>query len=108
MAVDVISDFTGRGEAARRLCQIEPRGQSDLVQPGAVPSFSELVKDFASGVNDLQLQAGSAIDQLATGRTTDVHQVMIAVEEASVALDLMLEIRNRLLEGYQELMRMQV
>ena len=39
---------------------------------------------------------------------TDVHQVMVAVEEAGIALDLMLEIRNKVLEGYQELIRMQV
>ena len=43
-----------------------------------------------------------------TGEAADVHQVMVAVEQAGIALDLMLEIRNRVLEGYQELMRMQV
>ena len=74
----------------------------------AKPSFGDLVKDFAHDVNDLQFQAGHAIDMLATGKAADVHQVMIAVEEAGIALDLMLEVRNRVLEGYQELIRMQV
>ena len=50
----------------------------------------------------------NAIDQLVTGQAADVHQVMVAVEEAGIALDLMLEIRDRTLEGYQELIRMQV
>ena len=56
----------------------------------------------------MQFTAGRAIDMLVTGKTSDVHQVMVAVEEAGVALDLMIEIRNRVLEGYQELIRMQV
>jgi len=56
----------------------------------------------------LQFQAGHAIDMLATGQAADVHQVMVAVEEAGIARDMMLEIRNRVLEGYQELIRMQV
>jgi len=72
------------------------------------PDFSDLVKDFAKDVNDLQFQAGHAIDMLATGQAADVHQVMVAVEEAGIARDMMLEIRNRVLEGYQELIRMQV
>jgi len=42
------------------------------------------------------------------GETTDVHDVMIATEEAGLAFNLMVEIRNKLVESYQELMRMQV
>ena len=56
----------------------------------------------------MQFKAGCAIDDLVTGKAADVHQVMVAVEEAGIALDLMLEVRNRVLEGYQELIRMQV
>ena len=107
MPVDIVRDYTGRGEAAYSV-RIEPRPRSGGKKEAEKPSFSDLVKDFARDVNDLQFQAGHAIDQLATGRASDVHQVMIAVEEASIALDLMLEIRNRVLEGYQELIRMQV
>ena len=56
----------------------------------------------------MQFKAGGAIDDLVTGKAADVHQVMVAVEEAGIALSLMLEVRNRVLEGYQELIRMQV
>jgi flagellar hook-basal body complex protein FliE len=114
MAIQAVRDFTGRSEGAFRL-QLP---SSDPVasrtraggapEVGTQPTFGDLVKDFAGDVNDLQFSAGDAINMLATGRSTDVHQVMIAVEEASVAMDLMLEIRNRVLEGYQELIRMQV
>ena len=109
MAVTMVRDYSGRGEVGSRRLQVndvssEMRSGSDVERP----DFSDLVKDFANDVNDLQLQAGHAIDMLATGQAADVHQVMVAVEEAGIARDMMLEIRNRVLEGYQELIRMQV
>ena len=110
MAVESIRDFTGRGETSSRTVQIRPDNklaETDATR-SAKPSFGDLVKDFAADVNNMQFQAGHAIDMLVTGEAADVHQVMVAVEEAGVALDLMLEIRNRVLEGYQELIRMQV
>ncbi len=109
MAVTMVRDFSGRGEMGSQRVQTN-NAQSEMRLSGDVerPDFSDLVKDFAKDVNDLQFQAGHAIDMLVTGQAADVHQVMVAVEEAGVARDLMLEIRNRVLEGYQELIRMQV
>ena len=109
MSVTVVRDYSGRGEVNSRSLQIND-ASSKMRLGGDVerPDFSDLVKDFAKDVNDLQLQAGHSIDMLATGQAADVHQVMVAVEEAGIARDMMLEIRNRVLEGYQELIRMQV
>jgi len=106
MAVNIVHDFTGRGETGR--VQVEQRAQPEAARGLERPSFGDMVKEFARDVNDLQFQAGHAVDMLATGQTADVHQVMIAVEKAGIARDLMLEIRNKVLEGYQELIRMQV
>jgi len=108
MGVDIIRDYTGRGETGSSRVKIQSQPRTEA--PGATgkPSFMDLVKDFAGDVNNLQFQAGHGIDMLATGKAADVHQVMVAVEEAGIALDLMLEIRNKVLEGYQELIRMQV
>ena len=49
-----------------------------------------------------------SIEQMATGEIEDVHQVMIAVEQANTAMEFMLEIRNKIIEAYQEVMRMPV
>lgn len=109
MAVQAIRDFTGRDEVKLQQVQVRPQLRAEAPPaPPAEQSFSELVKEFAADVNDMQFTAGHAIDMLVTGKTSDVHQVMVAVEQAGVALDLMIEIRNRVLEGYQELIRMQV
>jgi len=59
-------------------------------------------------VNALQAEADSAIWRLASGQADNLHEVMIAVERASIALELTIAIRNRLVEAYQEIMRMQV
>ena len=106
MAVDVIRDFTGLGETRSQTFRIAPEASPEQI--GGRQSFADLVREFAADVNSLQFRAGHAIEQLVTGEAADVHQVMVAVEEAGIALDLMLEVRNRLLEGYQELIRMQV
>ena len=109
MAVTMVRDYSGRGEVNSRRLQInDASSEMRLGDDVERPDFSDLVKDFTKDVNDLQFQAGHAIDMLATGQAADVHQVMVAVEEAGIARDMMLEIRNRVLEGYQELIRMQV
>ena len=71
-------------------------------------SFSTVLNKFIDDVNSLQNNADKSIEKLATGEITDVHQVMIAVEEANTAMEFMLEIRNKIVEAYQEIMRMPV
>ena len=58
-------------------------------------------------VNQLQKEADKAIEALATGETKDISQTMIAIEKANVSFQLMTQVRNRLVEAYQEVLRMQ-
>ena len=76
------------------------------VQPEDKAAFTELLNNLITSVNDLQLDAGKAQELMAAGEAADLHQVMIALEEAGVAMDLLLEIRNKLVDAYQTLMRM--
>jgi flagellar hook-basal body complex protein FliE len=83
------------------------------LQPGANPastpsSFGSLVGQLIGEVSDQQAAAGTALNGLLTGQNVSLHQAMIAMQEASVSFQLMVEVRNKLLESYQELMRMQV
>ncbi len=71
-------------------------------------SFAELLKSSIAKVNTAQLQADVGVKQAITGQETDLHRVMIAQEEASITFELLMEVRNRLLEAYQQLMQMQV
>jgi len=71
-------------------------------------SFGDVLNQFVSEVNDKQTASGQAVNDLLSGKDIPLHQAMIAMQEAGVAFQLMVEVRNKLLEGYQELMRMQV
>ena len=76
--------------------------------PAPAQEFQEVLKTALRETNDLQLQAGEQINRLAAGEPVDLHEVMISAEEAGVAFDLMMEIRNKLVEAYQEIQRMHV
>jgi flagellar hook-basal body complex protein FliE len=70
--------------------------------------FAETLKDAIADVDRAQKRAEVASQDFAAGRTTDVAATMIAVERASITFQLMLQVRNRLLEAYQEIQRIQV
>ena len=71
-------------------------------------SFGGMLGHFVSEVSHKQQIAGEAVAGLLSGQNIPLHQVVTAGEEASLAFTLMVEVRNKLLESYQELMRMQV
>lgn len=71
-------------------------------------SFSEFLNDAVSNVNKLQLEAEALNEAFAMGRNDNLHQVMIAAEKADIALQFTIQVRNKILEAYQEIMRMPV
>ncbi|KAF0171816.1 MAG: flagellar hook-basal body complex protein FliE [Limisphaerales bacterium] len=70
--------------------------------------FGEMLGNLVQGVNEKQAISKDTVNALLAGQNVPLHQAMIAMEEASVSFQLMVEVRNKLLESYQELMRMQV
>lgn len=71
-------------------------------------SFKKTLSNFLDEVNDLQLKANESIENLATEKVKNVHEVMIAMAKAEVSFKFMMEARNKLVETYKEVMRMQV
>ncbi|MFH1144402.1 MAG: flagellar hook-basal body complex protein FliE [Candidatus Eisenbacteria bacterium] len=71
-------------------------------------SPSRTFADVLQEVNGLQLDADRLVERLAAGQIDNVHEVMIAQQEAAIALRLLQEVRDKLVSAYQELMRMQV
>ena len=70
--------------------------------------FSAHLKDALGEVNELQSKAGEAIQQMVGEGKGDLQETMIALEKADVSFRLMMQIRNKVLDAYQEIMRMQV
>ena len=87
--------------------ELDPARLGQLKAPEG-ESFKDVLSGFLKEVNDLQLDMDETIKKFAAGEIKDVHQVMIAAEEADVAFQLMMKIRNKLLKAYEELMKMQV
>jgi flagellar hook-basal body complex protein FliE len=71
-------------------------------------AFGEVLGQSVEKVNNLQNQADAAVNDLTTGKNTDIHQTMIAVEKAGVAFELMMQLRNKVITAYETIMRMPV
>jgi len=71
-------------------------------------SFGRILHQFVDGINDTQKTAEMETRKVLLGQSDNLHQAMIASEESGVAFRLMVEVRNKLVEGFQEVMRMQV
>jgi flagellar hook-basal body complex protein FliE len=72
------------------------------------PSFAEHLKESVSEVNHMQKNADKMSMELAAGKSENIHETMLAVSQAELAFNLMVQVRNRALEAYQEVMRMNV
>ncbi len=70
--------------------------------------FSKVLMESIEKVNELQKQADKAIDELTIGDNKDIVQTMIKMEKADISFRLMMQIRNKILQAYEEVMRMQV
>ena len=71
-------------------------------------SFAGMLKGFIEQTDALQKQSDDTALKFASGQIDNIHDVMIASEKASLSFDLTVQVRNKLLDAYQELMRMQV
>ena len=81
---------------------------SPSVSSGGGANFANMLGNMVNEVAQKQADAGSAVTGLLSGQNVSLHQAMISMEEANVSFQMMVEVRNRLLDSYQELMRMQI
>jgi flagellar hook-basal body complex protein FliE len=98
MAVDTAAALSRVASAAPATADTAPTG-----------TFMNMVGQGLQQVNDRLLDSQVDMQGLASGGGSEnLHQVMIRLEESRISFQLMLQVRNRLLESYQELMRMQI
>ena len=79
-------------------------GQAALPDTG----FSKMLDESINHVNKDQLEANAAVKDLVAGRTKNIHEALLALEKADLSMKLMMQVRNKALEAYKEVMRMQV
>jgi len=93
--------------------QLKPVSSQDIgtiTSPveGGTKSFGEFLTQALGEVNKLQNDSAQANFDLAAGKLQDVSQVTIATEKANIAMQLTMQVRNKMIDAYQEVMRMQV
>ena len=76
--------------------------------PAQAGDFAGLLKEGVERLDSLQSDAADQARRLMAGEPIELHRVVLAAEEASLAFDLALNVRNKVVEAYQEIMRMQV
>lgn len=77
------------------------------LKPKKESNFSQLLTNAIDNVNQLQLQSDEYKKMLAVGEVDNLHDVTIATEKANVSLQITMSIRNKIIEAYKEIMRMQ-
>jgi len=88
---------------------LNPSGPEALhIRQPSGEGFGKMLDGLVSTVDSKQMQADSLTKRVLLGDTDQLHQSVIAMQEASVSLSLMVQVRNKLVDSYQELMRMQV
>lgn len=71
-------------------------------------SFADTLKNAISEVNQMQQVSNKKMQELSVGKTDNVADVMIASEKADIAMRVMVQVRNKVIDAYNEIMRMQV
>ncbi len=92
---------------------IKPIEAPGLQQAGSAgeaggANFLGSLKEAIGHINDAQTGASQAVESLVTGQNTNIHQTMVALQQADASFQLMMQVRNKLVTAYEEIQRMQI
>jgi flagellar hook-basal body complex protein FliE len=89
-------------------------GTQDIIMAGVKgstdkrPGFVDHLKATLVNTNDLQHQAKTAMEELSTGRNGNIHETLLSMSKAETSFKMVMQVRNKVLNAYQEIMRMQM
>lgn len=81
---------------------------ADNIKNKETISFLDYLNNATKDTNSLILESEKLSEDFAIGKTDNIHQVLIAIEKADVALQFTMQVRNKILDAYSEIMRMQI
>jgi flagellar hook-basal body complex protein FliE len=94
--------------------QLNPKLQVPEIRSSQTPAgekntgFGEILKDAISTANELQKQSDQQIQKFMAGESQDLHTTVIAMQKADLSFQMMMQVRNKIVQAYQEIMRMQM
>jgi len=100
-AIGAIQSLQGLGQVHKALEASAPNQANDA-------SFAQTLGKLVETTNAQQIAADRAIVGLATGQVANIHEAIVSAEKARVSLEILAEMRNKLVAAYQEIMRMQI
>jgi flagellar hook-basal body complex protein FliE len=104
-----MNDIPSRNHIEAILTQsINKEGGSEHSRENGEKSFSETLIESLKKVNELQKEADKAVEEMVTGDIKNIHETMIALSKADIAFRLTMQVRNKIIEAYHEIMRIQV
>lgn len=94
----------------QRIAPLSPgaSGAPNQASSAPAPDFKQFLRDQIDQVNQLQSDATTAVEDLATGKRDDVDGVIIATRKAGVAFDMLVAVRNKVMEAYDEIKQIRV
>ena len=96
----------GNSTSIQRMNPLESRGPAAPAKDA--PSFRNALQEQIDKVNELQNAASVAMEDLATGRRDDVESVIIATQKADIAFKMLLQVRNKVVDAYEEVKQMRI
>lgn len=103
-----MSQIHGVTSAMAPIADVAKVGSAGVTGTEGHPGFLDSLKSAIGNVNDAQMGASRAVDALMTGETQDIHRTMVALQQADVSFQLMMQVRNKLVAAYEEIQRMQI
>jgi flagellar hook-basal body complex protein FliE len=101
-------DLRGIGSASY-LSNLEPAGKTaETSKPQGKDGFKDALLDSIKSVEAARSEADESVARMALGKGEDIHKVMIALEKADISFQLMVQVRNKVVGAYEEIMRMGV
>jgi flagellar hook-basal body complex protein FliE len=97
------------GNALRNFAQAEKKINSGALSPEKTPenNFAEVLANSLEKVNTMQTERSAMTEAFAAGQTQNVHELMIAMQKAGLAMNMTAAVRNKIMEAYKELTRLQ-
>ena len=108
LALDPPGGELGKVNDAQVRREMQQNGLQTSTSAAKDVTFGAMLENSLENVNLMQHQADDAIKELVAGRSKNIHETMLTIERADTSLKMAMQVRNKILEAYREIMRMQV
>ena len=108
MPVDLGTTTGAAAQAAASMAALTAEARTPASEAGSGNAFAAVFQEAVQRVENYRGQAEDAVQRFLSGETEELHKVAMATQQAELSFDLFLQVKNRVVQAYQEVMRMQL